>query len=61
MARLAKIVAAKRTPKFSSRQKNRCLLCGRSRSFLRDFKMCRLCFRSLALKGMIPGITKASW
>ncbi|MBP5297002.1 MAG: type Z 30S ribosomal protein S14 [Bacteriovoracaceae bacterium] len=61
MARLAKRVAAKRKPKFSTRQHNRCLICGRSKAYLRDFKMCRLCFRKLALQGMIPGVTKSSW
>lgn len=61
MARLAKIVASKRKPKFLVRKRNRCELCGRPRSFMRDFKLCRLCFRSLALKGMISGVTKASW
>ncbi|PYV09215.1 MAG: 30S ribosomal protein S14, partial [Acidobacteria bacterium] len=25
------------------------------------FKMCRLCFRQLALRGEIPGVTKSSW
>lgn len=61
MARLAKIVASKRRPKFLVRQKNRCEVCGRSHAFLRAFKMCRICFRTLALRGMIPGVTKASW
>ncbi len=61
MARLAKRVEAKRKPKFPTRQHNRCLLCGRAKSYLRDFKMCRLCFRKLALQGMIPGVTKSSW
>ena len=61
MARLAKIVASKKKPKFKVRQRNRCECCGRSRAFLRDFKICRICFRTLSLKGMIPGITKASW
>lgn len=61
MARLAKIVASQRKPKFAVRQKNRCGVCVRSRAFLRDFKLCRLCFRQLALKGMIPGVTKSSW
>lgn len=51
----------KRTPKFLVRKNSRCPLCGRSRAFLRDFNMCRLCFRSLALKGEIPGVMKASW
>jgi small subunit ribosomal protein S14 len=61
MARLAKIVAFNRKPKFAVRKKNRCELCGRAHAFLRDFKMCRICFRQLALRGMIPGVTKASW
>ena len=61
MARLAKIVASKRKPKFKVRQKNRCELCGRARSFIGAFHLCRLCFRGLALKGMIPGVTKSSW
>ena len=61
MARLAKIVAAKRKPKFKVRQRNRCEVCGRPRGFLRQFKLCRICFRQLSLRGMIPGITKSSW
>ena len=36
-------------------------LCGRPRSYMRKFNMCRLCFRSLALKGEIPGVIKSSW
>ncbi len=61
MARLAKVIASKRKPKFEVRQRNRCELCGRPRAVIGYFKLCRLCFRSLALKGMIPGVTKASW
>ena len=40
--------------------KSRCQLCGRSRGYLRDFAMCRICFRKLA-EGQIPGVTKSSW
>ncbi|MBM4120231.1 MAG: type Z 30S ribosomal protein S14 [Nitrospira sp.] len=47
--------------KFSTRQYHRCALCGRVRGFLRRFRMCRICFRQLSLKGEIPGVTKASW
>ncbi|MCK5882468.1 MAG: type Z 30S ribosomal protein S14 [Bacteriovoracaceae bacterium] len=61
MARLAKIVASKKTPKFEVRQRNRCEVCGRPRGFLRKFKLCRICFRTLSLRGMIPGVTKSSW
>jgi len=49
------------TPKFSSRRHNRCSICGRPRAFLRKFGICRLCFRGLALRGEIPGVSKSSW
>ncbi|MEX0594798.1 MAG: type Z 30S ribosomal protein S14 [Patescibacteria group bacterium] len=48
-------------PKFSTREVNRCALCGRSRGYLRKFGVCRICFRERASKGEIPGIRKASW
>jgi small subunit ribosomal protein S14 len=50
-----------RKPKFKVRQVNRCNSCGRSRAFLRKFRLCRLCFRKLALSGEIPGVIKSSW
>ena len=40
---------------------NRCQVSGRRRAFIRRFQISRLCFRELALNGMIPGVTKASW
>ena len=61
MAKKSMIAKAKRKPKFSTRQKNRCPICGRPRAYLRKFDMCRICFRSHALKGQVPGVTKASW
>jgi len=48
-------------PKYKTRQKNRCALCGRPRGYIRLFGICRLCFRQLAHKGELPGVTKASW
>jgi small subunit ribosomal protein S14 len=51
----------KRAPKFKVRKYNRCHRCGRPRGFLRDFGLCRICFRELALMGQIPGVVKASW
>ncbi len=50
-------------PKNSSpiRLRNRCQLTGRPRGYYRKFKVSRLCFRELALAGLIPGVTKASW
>ena len=46
---------------FTSRAYNRCSRCGRARAYIGKFKLCRLCFRELALQGKIPGVTKASW
>lgn len=61
MSTAAKEHKARIKPKFSTRKLNRCPLCGRSRAYLRDFMMCRICFRNLASKGQIPGVTKSSW
>jgi len=47
--------------KFSTRRHNRCKICGRPRAFIRKFGLCRLCFRQLALRGDIPGVSKSSW
>jgi len=41
--------------------RNRCYRCGRPRGYMRRFGLCRICFRELALQGMIPGVTKSSW
>ena len=61
MAKTSLMVKAARKPKFKVRGYHRCLLCGRSRAFIRRFAMCRLCFRKFALSSQIPGVTKASW
>ncbi|CAM9146222.1 type Z 30S ribosomal protein S14 [Mycoplasma todarodis] len=51
----------KKSAKFSTREYTRCELCGRPRSVIRKFKVCRVCFRKLAHEGKIPGVRKASW
>jgi small subunit ribosomal protein S14 len=51
----------KREPKFNVRKYNRCRRCGRPRGYLRQFGLCRICFRELALQGQIPGVVKSSW
>lgn len=61
MAKTSVIVRSKRTPKFKSRVVRRCFRCGRKRGYMRDFDMCRICFREFANEGMIPGIKKSSW
>ncbi len=52
---------AKKKPKYRSRGYTRCLICGRSRAVYRKFKICRICFRTMANEGKIPGVRKASW
>ncbi|HUU80121.1 MAG TPA: type Z 30S ribosomal protein S14 [Acidobacteriota bacterium] len=61
MAKKSLIIKAQRKPKFSTRHYNRCPICGRSRAYLRKFGLCRICFRTLASKGEIPGVMKSSW
>lgn len=43
------------------RIRSRCFLTGRPRAVYKDFGLCRNKFRDLANKGMLPGVTKASW
>ncbi|MDA8235085.1 MAG: type Z 30S ribosomal protein S14 [Clostridia bacterium] len=61
MAKTSMIVKQSRKAKFSVRAHNRCKLCGRPHAYMRKFGICRICFRELAYKGEIPGVTKASW
>ena len=50
-------------PKNSNRirVRNRCNVTGRPRGVYRKFGLSRITFRELALKGLIPGVSKASW
>jgi len=50
-------------PRASSsvRLRRRCVVTGRGRGTLRVFQLSRLCVRELAQKGILPGVTKASW
>jgi small subunit ribosomal protein S14 len=61
MARASQWAKLNRPPKFSTRAVTRCMVCGRSKAVYRDFKLCRMCFRMMALRGELPGVTKASW
>jgi small subunit ribosomal protein S14 len=61
MARKALIEKSKRKPKFSTRAYTRCNNCGRPKAVFRKFGICRICFRDLASRGMLAGVTKASW
>lgn len=44
-----------------TRVRNRCQFTGRTRGILTKFMISRICFREMAHRGLIPGITKASW
>lgn len=61
MAKKSNIVKFSHPQKFTVRNRNRCLICGRSRGYMRKFGICRLDFRRLAHKGELPGVVKASW
>lgn len=61
MAKKSQIAKSKRKPKFSTRSVRRCWRCGRKHGYIRDFGLCRICFRELAEKGEIPGVRRASW
>lgn len=55
------MIKAAAKPKFKVRAYTRCQVCGRSRAVYRKFRLCRLCFRQMALEGKIPGVRKSSW
>ena len=55
MAKKSMILKQQAPAKFSTRKYNRCKLCGRPHAYLRDYGVCRVCFRTLAYKGEIPG------
>ena len=61
MAKKSQIERASKKPKFKSRVIRRCFRCGRRRGYMRKFGVCRICFRELANKGMLPGVKKSSW
>lgn len=61
MATKAQKEKAKRPAKYETRNVNRCFSCGRKRGYIRDFGLCRICFREKASNGEIPGVRKSSW
>lgn len=61
MPKASVIARSKKEPKFGTRSVRRCFKCGRKHGYMRKFGLCRICFREMAGKGMIPGVTKSSW
>jgi small subunit ribosomal protein S14 len=43
------------------RQRNRCALTGRPRGVFKKFGLCRNKLRDIAMRGEVPGMSKASW
>ena len=61
MATTAIKVKQSRKPKFKVRAYTRCQKCGRPKSVYRKFGLCRICLRTMAHHGELPGVTKSSW
>ncbi|RLC33305.1 type Z 30S ribosomal protein S14 [Candidatus Shapirobacteria bacterium] len=61
MANKAKIVRENKKLRFKVRYRNRCSVCGRPHGYMRFFGLCRLCFRDLAHRGLLPGVRQSSW
>lgn len=55
------MIAREKNRKYDVRVRNRCKKCGRPRSYIRRFGLCRICFREMASAGEIPGVVKSSW
>ena len=60
MAKASMVARWKKPQKYSTQKYNRCNRCARPRAYIRHVGLCRICFRELALRGMLPGIRKAS-
>ena len=56
-------IGLQKLPRNSSpvRLHNRCKLTGRPKGYMRIFGLSRINFREMAVKGLIPGVRKASW
>lgn len=61
MARKSLVAKTEQKAKYSTRVVHRCKRCGRRRGYMRQFDLCRICFRELSSAGEVPGVRKASW
>ena len=61
--RLQAVAALQKLPRDSSpvRQRNRCGLTGRPHGYYRKFGLGRNKLREAAMRGDVPGLSKASW
>ena len=61
MAKTSMKIKQQRPAKFSTREYNRCRICGPQHAYLRKYGIFIICFRESAYKGQIPGVKKARW
>jgi small subunit ribosomal protein S14 len=61
MAKKSLVVKQARKQRFKVREYSCCSKCGRPRAVFKKFGLCRICLRTLAHQGAIPGMTKSSW
>jgi len=61
MAKRSQVERWLKPKRFKVREYHRCQVCYRSGGYLRRFGLCRICFRTYALRGYLPGVRKASW
>ena len=61
MAKTSTEASSKKTEIFHPHCEALLALAGESTGYMRDFELCRICFRELASTGQIPGIKKSSW
>lgn len=61
--RMSALVTLQKLPRDASpvRQRNRCSVTGRPHGYYRKFGLCRNKLREAAMRGDVPGLTKASW
>ncbi|WP_022954436.1 30S ribosomal protein S14 [Leucothrix mucor] len=60
---MAAVDSLQKLPRNSSpaRQRNRCALTGRPHGVYRKFGLSRIMLREAAMRGDVPGLSKASW
>ena len=61
--RFAAVESLQKLPRDSSKSRirNRCQITGRSRGVYKKFGLARHKLREAAMRGEVPGLTKASW
>jgi small subunit ribosomal protein S14 len=59
--KLERAIKDGRKMKFATKVFHVCSVCGRTRWYLGNFDICRICFREKANAWELPGVRKSSW